>query len=113
MMLGVMVGTIVSRAITDNTPLVPALAATATLIALHSVLTAVECCRHGLGEMIKGRAPTRHRPRGHKDEPAMRSADLTNRDLEDDLRRHGMTSSAYLSSKWLPISPIDPIAGAS
>jgi hypothetical protein len=35
MMLGIMVGSIVSRAITGNAPLVPALAATATLIALH------------------------------------------------------------------------------
>jgi hypothetical protein len=57
-----MLGSIISRAITGNAPLVPALAATATLIALHSVLTAVACRWHGLGEMIKGRAPTRHRP---------------------------------------------------
>ena len=109
MMLGIMVGSIVSRAITGNAPLGPALAATVTLIALHSVLTAVACRWHGLGEMIKGRAPTRHRPRGHKDESARRSADLTNRDLEDDLRRHGMTSSSYPSSRWLPISPIGPV----
>ena len=40
MILGIMLGSIVSRAITGNAPLVPALAATATLIALHSVLTA-------------------------------------------------------------------------
>jgi uncharacterized membrane protein YcaP (DUF421 family) len=55
MMLGIMVGSIVSRAITGNAPLVPALAATATLIALHSVLTAFANRWHGLGEMIKGR----------------------------------------------------------
>jgi hypothetical protein len=95
MMLGIMVGSIVSRAITGNAPLVPALAATATLIALHSVLTAFADRWHGLGEMIKGRPPTRHRLRGHKDEAAMRIAEPTNRDLRDDLRHHGMTSSAY------------------
>jgi hypothetical protein len=104
--LGIMVGSIVSQAITGNAPLVPALAATATLIALHSVLTAVACRWYGLGEMIKGRAPTRQRPRGHS---ARRIAELTNRDLEDDLRRHGMTSSSYPSSRWLPISPIGPV----
>ena len=113
MMLGVMLSTIVSRVITDNAPLGPAPAATVTLIALHSVLTAVACRWLGLGEMIKGRAPTRHRPRGHKDESARRIADLTNRDLEDDLRHHGMTSSAYPASKWLPICPIGPVGGAS
>ena len=114
MMLGVMVGSIVSRAITGNAPLGPALAATVTLIAPHSVLTAIACRWHGLGEMIKGRALTRHRPRGHnKDEAARRITELTNRDLEDDLRHHGMTSSAYPSSKWLPICPIGPVGRAS
>jgi hypothetical protein len=109
MMLGIMVGSIVSRAITGNAPLVPALAATVTLIAPHSVLTAIACRWHGLGEMIKGRAPTRYCPSDDRDESARRTADLTNRDLEDDLRRHGMTSSSYPSSRWLPISPISPV----
>jgi uncharacterized membrane protein YcaP (DUF421 family) len=80
MMLGIMVGSIVSRAITGNAPLVPALAATATLIALHSVLTAVTCRWHGFGEMIKGRPRVIVRG-GHKDEAAIRIAHLTDRDL--------------------------------
>ena len=50
--LGIMLGSIVSRAITGNEPLVPALAATAALIALHSALTAVACRWHAFGEMI-------------------------------------------------------------
>jgi uncharacterized membrane protein YcaP (DUF421 family) len=89
--LGIVLGSIVSRAITGNAPLVPSLAATATLIALHSVLTAVACRWHGFGEMIKGRPRVIVRD-GHKDEAAMRIAHLTDRDLEEDLRRHGMTS---------------------
>jgi uncharacterized membrane protein YcaP (DUF421 family) len=89
--LGIMLGSIVSRAMTGNAPLVPALAATATLIALHSVLIAVACRWHGFGEMIKGRPRVIVRG-GHKDEAAMRIAHLTDRDLEEDLRRHGMTS---------------------
>ena len=44
---------------------------------------------------------------------ASRITELTNRDLEDDLRHHGMTSSAYPASKWLPICPIGPVGGAS
>ena len=91
MMLGVMVGSIVSRAITGNAPLVPSLAATATLIALHSALTAVACRWHGFGEMIKGRTRVIVRD-GRKDEEAMRIAHLTDHDLEEDLHRHGMTS---------------------
>ena len=57
MILGIMVGSTVSRAITGNAPLGPALAATVTLIAPHSVLTAVACRWYGLGEMIKGGRP--------------------------------------------------------
>ena len=89
--LGIMLGSIVSRAITGNAPLVPALAATTALIALHSALTAVACRWHGFGEMIKGR-PRVLVQNGRKDEEAMRTAHLTDRDLEEDLRRHGMTS---------------------
>jgi uncharacterized membrane protein YcaP (DUF421 family) len=61
------------------------------LIALHSVLTAVACRWHGFGEMIKGRPRMIVRD-GRKDDKAMRIAHLTDRDLEEDLRRHGMTS---------------------
>jgi uncharacterized membrane protein YcaP (DUF421 family) len=90
-MLGIMVSSIAIRAITGNAPIVPALAATATLIALHSVLTAVAGRLHRFGEIIKGRPRVIVRD-GHKDEAAMRIAHLTDRDLEEDLRRHGMTS---------------------
>jgi uncharacterized membrane protein YcaP (DUF421 family) len=89
--LGIMLGSIVSRAITGNAPLVGSLAATATLIALHSMLTAVACRWHGFGEMIKGRPRVIVRD-GRKDDEAMRIAHLTDRDLEEDLRRHGITS---------------------
>jgi uncharacterized membrane protein YcaP (DUF421 family) len=89
--LGIVLGSIVSRAITGNAPLVPSLAATATLIALHSALTAVACRWHGFGEMIKGRPRVIVRD-GRKDEAAMRIAHLTDHDLEEDLHRHGMTS---------------------
>jgi uncharacterized membrane protein YcaP (DUF421 family) len=90
MILGIMLGSIVSRAITGNAPLVPSLAATAALIVLHSALTAVACRWHGFGEMIKGRPRVLVRD-GRKDEEAMRTTHLTNLDLEEDLRRHGMT----------------------
>jgi uncharacterized membrane protein YcaP (DUF421 family) len=89
--LGIVLGSIVSRAITGNAPLVPALAATATLIALHSGLTAIACRSHRFGELIKG-GPRVIVRNGRKDEKAMLTAHLTDRDLEEDLRRHGITS---------------------
>lgn len=89
--LGIMLGSIVSRAITGNAPMVPALACTAALIALHSALSGVACRWHGFGEAIKGRPRVLVR-NGRTDGKAMRSAHLTSRDLEEDLRRHGMAS---------------------
>lgn len=89
--LGIMLGSIVSRAITGNAPLVPSLAATAALIVLHSALSALACRWHSFGEMIKGHPRVIVR-NGRKDDEAMRIAHLTDRDLEEDLRRHGMTS---------------------
>src|SRR3712207_4541978 len=91
MILGIMLGSIVSRAITGNAPLVPALAAAAALITLHSALSAVAYRWHRFGEAIKGHARVIVRD-GRKDETEMRAAHLTERDLEEDFRRHGITS---------------------
>lgn len=88
--LGIMLGSIVSRAITGNAPLLPALASAAALIALHSVLSRIACRWRGFGEAIKGRPRVLVRD-GRKDEDALWTTHLTDRDLEEDLRRHGMT----------------------
>jgi hypothetical protein len=72
MILGIMLGSIVSRAITGNAPLVPALAVTATLIALHS--DQGPSPRHRL-QRQQGREgdadhpPHRPRPRGGSSPP--------------------------------------------
>src|SRR3712207_4859787 len=54
--LGIMLGSIVARAITGNAPLVPALAAAATLIALHWLFSWIALRWHGFGWAIKGDA---------------------------------------------------------
>ncbi|WP_448202872.1 DUF421 domain-containing protein [Azospirillum sp. sgz302134] len=89
--LGIMLGSIASRAITGNAPMLPALASTAALIALHSVLSAVATRWHGFGTVIKGEPRVIVRD-GRTEEAAMRAAHLTIHDLEEDLRRHGLTS---------------------
>lgn len=87
--LGIMLGSIVSRAITGNAPLLASLAAAATLLLLHYILSAIACRWHGFGKLIKGRPHVLVRD-GHRDGAAMRAAHLTDGDLEEDLRRHGL-----------------------
>ena len=56
--LGIMLGSIVSRAITGNAPFGPALAASATLVGMHWAFSGVALRWHGFGRVIKG-APRR------------------------------------------------------
>lgn len=88
--LGIMLGSIVSRAITGNAPFVPTLGAAAVLLALHAAFSAIGCRFHGFGKMVKGGARLLVRD-GTVDWAAMRRAHLTQGDLDEDLRRHGMT----------------------
>ena len=53
--LGIMLGSVVSRAITGNAPFGPALAAAAALLATHWLLSALAFRWHGLGAALKGR----------------------------------------------------------
>jgi len=82
--LGVMLGSIVSRAVTGNAPMLPALSAAGTLIALHSAVSAVACRWHGFGRLFKGRVRPIIRD-GAVDRAQMRAAHLTDQDLEEDL----------------------------
>jgi uncharacterized membrane protein YcaP (DUF421 family) len=54
--IGVVLGSVVSRAITGTSPLVPALAAAAVLIIMHWVLSGIAMRWHGFGGLIKGQA---------------------------------------------------------
>ena len=54
MILGIMLGSIVSRAITGNAPFFPALAAAGLLIAMHSMFTGMALRSYRFGNMIKG-----------------------------------------------------------
>jgi uncharacterized membrane protein YcaP (DUF421 family) len=83
--LGIMLGSIVSRAITGNAPFGPALAAGAVLVAMHSLFSWVAMHWHGFGWAIKGdaRLLVRH---GDVDWPRMRAEHMTEKDLWEDLR---------------------------
>ena len=59
--LGIMLGSIVSRAITGNAPFLPALAASAVLVGMHWLFSAIAMRWHGFGNAIKGHAVSRRR----------------------------------------------------
>src|SRR5829696_4433213 len=87
--LGIMLGSIVSRAITGNAPFTPALAAGAALIAMHWLFSLVAYHWHGFGIAVKGRPRVLIRD-GEPDRDAMRRAHVTEHDLHEDLRQEGL-----------------------
>ncbi len=83
--LGIMLGSIVSRAITGNAPFFPALVAAAVLLAMHSLFSWVAIHWHGFGGAIKGHSQVIVCD-GKIDQREMRRAHMTERDLWEDLR---------------------------
>ena len=88
--LGIMLGSIVSRAITGNSPFFPALGASAVLVGMHWLFTAVAFRWHGFGTTIKGHPRLLVRD-GEIDWKVMRRTHLSERDLWEDLRGKGVT----------------------
>jgi len=88
--LGIMLGSIVSRAVTGNAPLLPALAASAVLIAIHWFFSAIAVHWHAFGRTIKGGSTVVIRD-GSVDEHVLRKAHMTEHDLWEDLRTKGIS----------------------
>ncbi|WP_046869154.1 DUF421 domain-containing protein [Microvirga massiliensis] len=83
--LGIMLGSIVSRAVTGNAPFLPALVAAAVLVAMHWVSSAMALHWHAFGRAIKGQPVLMVRD-GKVDETVMRKTHMTEHDLWEDLR---------------------------
>jgi len=87
--LGVIYGSVLSRAITGNSPFWPTLAAAFTLVMLHKLLAAFAFHTHfGVGAFIKGR-PKALVKDGQLQQKAMRESSITVNDLEEALRSEG------------------------
>jgi uncharacterized membrane protein YcaP (DUF421 family) len=91
--VGIVIGSVASRAITGNAPLAPALAAAAVIMALHWLFSAIAVRSHFFGKAIKGRTTVLVRD-GIADEKALAGVHMTMRDLEEALREQGMTELA-------------------
>jgi uncharacterized membrane protein YcaP (DUF421 family) len=88
--LGIMIGSIVSRAVTGNAPFLPALVATAVLLAMHWLFSGIAMRWHGFGTLIKDKSQVLVR-KGDVDAQAMRQAHMTEHDLWEDLRGKGIS----------------------
>ena len=88
--LAIMLGSIVSRAVTGNAPFLPALSATAVLLAMHSLFSWAALHWHGFGDLIKGHDRLLIRD-GELDEREMRKAHMSDRDVWEDLRGKGIS----------------------
>ena len=83
--LGIMLGSIVSRAVTGNAPFFPALIASGVLVAMHWLFSFIALRWHGFGAAVKGRPQLLVQDSQIKQQ-AMREAHMTEHDLWEDLR---------------------------
>jgi uncharacterized membrane protein YcaP (DUF421 family) len=98
--LGIMLGSIVSRAVTGNAPLLPALVAAAILVAMHWVFSAIALQWHAFGRAIKGQ-PVLMVRHGKVDETVMRKTHMTEHDLWEDLRGKSVSDLAQVAEARL------------
>jgi len=54
--LGIILGSVLSRAVNGTAPMIPTLGAAAALIGVHRLLAAVSCASPAVGRVLKGRA---------------------------------------------------------
>ncbi|HEX2254253.1 MAG TPA: YetF domain-containing protein [Thermoanaerobaculia bacterium] len=83
--LGFILGSVLSRAVNGSAPLLGTMVAAALLVALHWLFALGAFRSHTFGSLIKGN-PHRLVADGRVDWPAMRSKRISRRDLEEALR---------------------------
>jgi uncharacterized membrane protein YcaP (DUF421 family) len=93
MIVGIMLGSMASRALTGNAPMVATMVGAAVLMLSHWLFSAAALRSHLFGRLIKGDPEVLVRD-GTVDEAALRKAHMTPRDLEEDLRSQGMSDPA-------------------
>jgi uncharacterized membrane protein YcaP (DUF421 family) len=87
-MLGIVFGSTVSRAITGNAPFFPTLVASLVLVLMHWTLAALAFRANGFGRMVKGRDRLLVRD-GEIQWEEMRKGHITEDDLKEAMRNQG------------------------
>ena len=89
--LGILLGSIASRAITGNAPFYPAIAACAALVAMHGVFAATAFRSAIFSLLVKGRAELLIRD-GEPNSSALRKTHVADHDIDEALRLHGLVN---------------------
>jgi len=87
-MLGIVFGSVVSRAITGNAPFFPTLVASIVLVAMHWSISAVAFRNRRFGGIVKGITHLLVNE-GQIDWDQMRKTHISENDLKEALRQHG------------------------
>jgi uncharacterized membrane protein YcaP (DUF421 family) len=87
-MLGIVFGSVVSRAITGNAAFFPALVGALVLVLLHWLLCAVAFHWHAFGTLVKGEKTLLVQD-GKAQYENLRRTHITEHDLEEAMRTHG------------------------
>jgi uncharacterized membrane protein YcaP (DUF421 family) len=87
-MLLVVLGSVLSRAINGQAAFFPTLGACAVLVALHHIVATVAFHSHGFSQLLKGRSRTLVH-NGKVNRAALRSSKITDEDLDENLRLNG------------------------
>ena len=98
--LGILLGSVASRAITGNAPFYPSLGACAVLVALHALFAAVSFRWHFFSYLVKGKAKPIIRD-GVPDETQLRRSHITEHDVDEALRLHGLTTMNEVAAAHL------------
>ena len=98
--LSVVIGSNLSRALTGSAPFWETLLATAALVVLHGGLVAAATRAHWLGPLLKGN-PVRIVHDGKPDERTMRRHGIGAGDLEEALREGGAADCKDVAEAWV------------
>lgn len=98
--LAIVVGSALSRALTGTAELLPTMAATGALMILHWLIAALSIRLGWFSFLVKGR-PTRIIHRGTVDWPAAKRALVGEHDLSQDLRLQGIASEEAVEAAYL------------
>jgi len=96
----ILIGSNLSRALTGTAPFVPTIVATTLLVALHQLLTHAIVWFPPLGPLLKGE-PRPLMQDGRWNRSAVRRSGLGEHDLQEALRAHGLRSDGKAEEAWL------------
>jgi len=118
-MLGVVLGSVLSRGINGQAAFFPTLGVSLFLVLLHRIFARLACTSHTVSWMLKGRASLLIK-NGVADEREMRRNDITMDDLIENLRMNGnVTNVSDVREAWferggkISVVPRDEAAGSS